>query len=94
MPVVITFRQRISSIHVCKRWPSLSTSTPITAPMTSVGLRLGLDFYLVGNQLKLMANYIFKTEQKREIHHDSFILQLNFSLYPNNPRLKPGIFSA
>jgi phosphate-selective porin len=50
---------------------------------------LGLNLYLVGNQLKLMANYIFKTEQRREIHNDTFILQFQFFFgYPHNPRLE------
>jgi phosphate-selective porin len=53
---------------------------------------LGLNFYLVGNQLKLMADYIFKTEQ-REIHNDIFILRLQFFFdYLHNPRLETWDF--
>ena len=59
---------------------------------------LGLNLYLVGNQLKLQANYIFKTERQGEIHNDTFIVQLQFFFgYPHNPRLEswdlPGIKS-
>jgi phosphate-selective porin len=55
---------------------------------------LGLNLYLVGNQLKLMANYIFKTEQKGEIHNDIFILQLQILFgYPHNPHLETWDFS-
>lgn len=44
----------------------------------------------MGNQLKLQANYIFKTERTGEIHNDTFIVQLQFFFgYPHNPRLKP-----
>jgi phosphate-selective porin len=50
---------------------------------------LGLNFYLVGNQLKLQANYIFKNERRKEIHNDTFIVQLDLFLgYPHNPRLE------
>jgi len=50
---------------------------------------LGLNLYLVGNQLKLQANDIFKTERTSEIHNDTFILQLQFFFgYPHNPRLE------
>jgi hypothetical protein len=59
---------------------------------------LGLNLYLVGNQLKLQANYIFKTERQGEIHNDTFIVQMQFFFgYPHNPRLEswdlPGIKS-
>ncbi len=54
---------------------------------------LGLNLYLVGNQLKLYANYIFKTERKGEIHNDTFIVQLYFFFgYPHNPRLEKWDF--
>lgn len=50
---------------------------------------LGLNFYLLGNQLKLMANYIFKSEGRDEIHNDTFIVQAQFFFsYPRNPRLE------
>lgn len=49
---------------------------------------LGLNLYLVGNQLKLQANYIFKTERQGEIHNDTFMVQAQFFFgYPPNLRL-------
>lgn len=52
-------------------------------------ITLGLNYYLLGNQLKLMANYIFKSEGEEGFDRDAFIIQMQFFFgYPKNPKLE------
>jgi hypothetical protein len=54
-------------------------------------ITLGLNWYLLGNQLKFMANYILKSQGKEGFADHTLMAQVQFFFgYPRNPRLEEG----
>lgn len=54
-------------------------------------ITLGLNWYLLGNRLKFMGNYILKSQGKEGFQDHTLIAQVQFFFgYPRNPHLEGG----